>query len=198
MCYDAFAILYSGESKKAVFVAEKLNHHSLSEANQKRTNQFFPDVRLPSAERANLEDYLGSGFDRGHLAPAGDMPTTQAMAQSFSLANMIPQAPDHNRGVWAKSVEIETRKYVSRATGDVFVITGPVFSPDIANSPSIGTGKVRVPKYLFKLVYDINTNRACVHWHENDNDTKGTRPISYGDLVKRTGIDFLPSVRPAN
>lgn len=198
LCYDAFAILHSGESKTAVFVAEKLNNQSIAEANQKRTNQFFPDGRLPFAERANLEDYLGSGFDRGHLAPAGNMPTAQAMAQSFSLANMVPQAPEHNRGVWAKTVEIATRKYVSRATGDVFVITGPVFDPNIANSPSIGNGRVRIPKYLFKLVYDKHTNRAWAHWHENDNATKGTKPISYADLVKRTGIEFLPGVQPAD
>jgi endonuclease G len=88
------------------------------------------------------------------LAHAGDMPPAQAMAQSFSLANMVPQAPGHNRGVWAKSVEAVTRKYAARASDDVYVITGPVYIPGIADSPSNGRGQVRVPKYLFKLVYD--------------------------------------------
>ncbi len=54
------------------------------------------------------------------MAPAGDMPTAQAMAQSFSLANMVPQASEHNRGVWAKSVEMATRNHVRRADGNVF------------------------------------------------------------------------------
>ena len=67
LCYDAFAILHSGESKTAVFVAEKLNRASIADADEKRTNKFFPDARLRSAERATLEDYKGSGFDRGHL-----------------------------------------------------------------------------------------------------------------------------------
>jgi endonuclease G len=198
LCYDAFAILHSGESKTPVFVAEKLNRASVADANEKRTNKFFADARLRSAERATLEDYKNSGYDRGHLAPAGDMPTAQAMAQSFSLANMVPQAPEHNRGVWAKSVEMATRNYVRRADGDVYVITGPVYVPSIAQSPSIGPGRVRVPKYLFKLVYDQSRNRAWAFWHENNDATRASRPIGYGELVKRTGVEFLPGVRPGD
>ena len=192
LCYEAFAVLHSGESKTPVFVAEKLNRASIAATGEKRTDKFFSDARLRSTERANLEDYKGSGFDRGHMAPAGDMPTVQAMAQSFSLANMVPQAPEHNRGVWAKTVESATRKYASRATGDIYVITGPVYVPSIAKSPSIGSGKVRVPKYLFKLVYDEQKNKAWAFWHENANSTQGSAPISYEELVKRTAIKFLP------
>lgn len=194
LCYEAFAILHSGESKTPVFVAQRLNRASVADAGEKRTNKFFADARLRSAERAALEDYKGSGFDRGHMAPAGDMPNPTAMAQSFSLANMVPQAPEHNRGVWAKDVEAATRKYASRASGDVFVITGPVYSPNIAESPSIGTGRVRVPKDLFKLVYDQQRNRAWVYWQENADATKAAAPISYEELVKRTGVKFLPGV----
>jgi endonuclease G len=196
LCYDAFAILHSGESKTPIFVAEKLNRAAMADANEKRTNRFFADARLRSAERATLNDYKGSGFDRGHMAPAGDMPTAQAMAQSFSLANMVPQAPEHNRGVWANSVEKATRNYARRAAGDVYVITGPVYVPSIVQSPSIGPGQVRVPKYLFKLVYDQNKNRAWAYWHENSDATLASRPISYGELVKRTNVEFLPGVRP--
>ena len=185
LCYDAFAILHSGESKTPVLVAQRLNRASVADADEKRTNRFFPDARLRSTERATLEDYQGSGYDRGHMAPAGDMPTAKAMAQSFSLANMVPQAPAHNRGTWATSVEATTRKYASRASGNVFVITGPVFSPSIAESPSIGIGQVRVPKYLFKLVYDEDENRAWAYWHENTNDTKASAPISYEELEKK-------------
>ena len=198
LCFDAFAILHSGESKTAVFVAEKLNRASMADAHEKRTNRFFADARLRSAERATLDDYKGSGFDRGHMAPAGDMPTAQAMAQSFSLANMVPQAPEHNRGVWKMSVEAATRKYAARATGDVYVITGPVFVPSIAQSSGIGTGQVRVPKYLFKLVYDQSKNRAWAFWQENSDETRASKPISYAELVKRTGIEFLPGLHPTD
>ena len=197
LCYDAFAILHSGESKTAVYVAQKLNRASVLDADEKRTNRFFADARLRSSERATLDDYRGSGYDRGHLAPAGQMPTAQAMAQSFSLANMVPQAPQHNQGTWRVSVEDATKKYAGRATGDVYVITGPVYEPNIAQSKGIGLGQVRVPKYLFKLVYDEQENRAWAHWHLNDDATRASRPISYGELVKRTGIEFLPGMHLA-
>ena len=197
LCYDAFAILHSGESKTPVFVAQRLNRSSIADADEKRTNRYFQDARLRSAERATLDDYKGSGFDRGHMAPAGDMPTAQAMAQSFSLANMVPQAPGHNRGVWAKSVEAATRKYAARATGDVYVITGPVYVPGIADSPSIGRGQVRVPKYLFKLVYDEQKGKTWAYWQENSDSVMGLPQISYEELVKLTGISFLPSIKNA-
>lgn len=197
LCYDAFAILHSGESKTAVYVAQKLNRALVADADEKRTNKFFADARLRAAERATLEDYRGSGYDRGHLAAAGQMPTAQAMAQSFSLANMVPQAPQHNQGTWRVSVEDATKKYAGRASGDVYIITGPVFEPSIAQSKAIGPGQVRVPKYLFKLVYDEKENRAWAHWHLNDDATRASKPISYGELVKRTGIEFLPGIRLA-
>jgi len=194
LCYDAFAILHSGESKTPMYVAQRLNRASVADADEKRRDKFFADARLPAAERATLEDYRGSGWSRGHMAPAGDMPTAQAMAQSFSLANMVPQAGKHNGGVWATTVEQATRKYAARAGGDVFVLTGPVYEPSIKQSPGIGPGQVRVPKYLFKLVYDESRNRAWAHWHLNDDATRGSRPISYEELVKRTGINFLPGI----
>ena len=55
---------------------------------------------------------------------------------------------------------------------------------------------MRVPKYLFKLVYDQTKNKAWAHWQENDNATRGAKPISYAELVKRTGIEFLPGLNP--
>ena len=190
LCYEAFAILHSGETRTPVFVAERLNRQSILDADEKRSDKFFADARLPRAERSELSDYKGSGYARGHMAPAGDMPTPAAMAQSFSLANMVPQSPKQNSGPWAK-IEKDTRHYALRAKGDVYVITGPVFD---ANSSTIGTNQVRVPSYLFKLVYDAETGRAWAHWQQNADSTKAGPPISYRDLVKRTGVKFLSVV----
>ena len=163
LCYEAFAVLHSGETKTPVYVAQRLNSRIIEDADEKRATKFFADARLPRGERAELEDYKRSGYSRGHMAPAGDMPTPTAMAQSFSLANMVPQDIQHNGGAWAK-IEQDTRRYIRRAKGDVFVITGPVFTQE---SLRIGDNGVRVPSHLFKLVYDQHDNRAWAHWQEN-------------------------------
>ncbi len=192
LCFDAFAILHSGVRKTPLYVAQKLSRDSVADADEKRRDKFYEEGRLPYEERATLDDYKHSGWSRGHMAPAGDMPTPSAMAQSFSLANMVPQAIKHNGGAWANTVERATRQYAARARGNVYVITGPVFD----SSLTIGTGQVAVPSYLFKLVYDEERNVAWAHWHANSDDTRGSKPISYAELVRRTGVDFLPGVVP--
>ena len=100
--------LHSGATRTPVYVAQRLNRGLIEDVDEKRADRFFADARLPSDERAELEDYKGSGYSRGHMAPAGDMPTPSAMAKSFSLANMVPQNIKHNSGAWAK-IEQDTR-----------------------------------------------------------------------------------------
>ena len=118
--------------------------------------------------------------------------TAAAMAQSFSLSNMVPQTEASNRGPWAE-VEKATRKYVKRAAGDVFVFTGPAFAQPVQ---TIGDSKVWVPNHTFKLVYDSSNQRAWAHWVANSDRPSIGRPISYNELVRRTGIEFLPGVTP--
>ena len=188
LCFTPFAILHNGKTKTPVFVAQRLNRQMLLSAKEiKRTDRFYEEARLPQAERSALGDYQGSGFDRGHMAPAGDMHNQESMAQSFSLANIVPQNAQHNRGAWSK-IEADTRKYVSRAQGDVYIFTGPVYEE---RPETIGERKVAIPKYLFKVVYDATTKKAWVHWHENSTDTRVGAPISYAEFVQRTGLHLL-------
>jgi endonuclease G len=189
LCFDDFAIYYSPKDKKPIYTVERLNGRELEAPRPKRSNQFYEEARLPTHERSLLADYRGSGFDRGHNVPAGDMTRERGMAQSFSLANMMPQARQNNQGIWAKRVEEATRMYAKRAAGDLYVYTGSTGSLG-----SIGKSKVTVPAHLFKLVYDPHKQIAWAYWVENQDSATVAPLISYAELVDKTGIDFqLPA-----
>ena len=185
LCFDDFAIYYSPSDKKPIYTIERLNSEQLQAPHPRRTNQFYEEARLPAHERALLADYRGSGYDRGHNVPAGDMTTERGMAQSFSLANMMPQARQNNQGIWAKRVEEATRMYIKRAQGDVYVFTG-----SMGHAGTIGKGKVTIPSHLYKLVYDPAKKLAWAYWVENTDDAQMSAPISYAELIQKTGIDF--------
>ena len=200
LCFDDFAVLYSSKTKTPVYAVEKLNRARLEAAKgEQRTNKFYEEARLPRAERSTLSDYHQANlskdcreynicYDRGHNAPAGDRSTDEAMAQSFSLANMFPQISEHNRKTWS-DIEKATRKYVMRARGDVFVFTGPYYDP--AKEPNfIGNG-VRVPDVIWKLVFDSSNGKMFVYWSRNASGEHVEAPISYDDFVSRTGMDLI-------
>jgi endonuclease G len=189
LCSDGFAVLYSKTSKTPLVAVERLNAGIIADAKgEERTDDFYADPRLKQGERAELSDYKGSGFDRGHQAPAGDAVNQHAMAQTFALSNMIPQDPTNNRKVWSK-IEGDTRKYASRAKGDVFVYTGPLFATN--NVKTIGDNKVWVPTHIFKLVYDQSSGRSWAFILENNANATVGAPMSYQDFVKITGLRLI-------
>lgn len=188
LCFDAFAVLYSGESKTPVYTVERLTPSSLESAQGiKRSDRFYPEARLPAAYRAQLADYAGTGYDRGHMAPAGDMPTAQAKAQSFSLANMVPQAPALNQKAW-NQIEQAIRKYALRAPGEVYVFTGPRYS---AAPASLGANRVWVPAATWKLVHVPAEGRSWAYWMANDAGPHSLKPIDYAQFLKRGGPALL-------
>lgn len=190
LCFNGFAVMHSGESKTPVYVAEFMDRQSLKAAKKiPRTDRFYEEARLPSSERASLADYRGSQMHRGHMFAAANAATPEAMAQSFSLANIVPQAPRNNSGAWSKQVESTTRKYAQRSAEGIYVLTGPIYAGIVR---TIGRGKVWVPSALFKLVYDPSTARAWAYVVDNSDDAKVGRPVSYDSLVERLGMHLLP------
>lgn len=86
-----------------------------------RTDNFRPDPLVETGS-ASLADYKGSGYDRGHLAPAGDMKWSQkVMSESFFMSNMSPQTPGFNRGIW-RSLESLVRTWAAE-NEDIYVVS---------------------------------------------------------------------------
>ena len=189
LCSDGFAVLYSGRTKTPLVTVERLNRSRLQQAaGMERTDRFYADARVPSAQRAELSDYQGSGYDRGHLAAAANQYTPTGMAQSFALTNMVPQDPTHNRKVWSK-LEGDVRKYAQRAAGDVFVYTGTLYAQHPART--VGSSQVWVPDQLFKLVYDASSQRAWAYVIPNHAQAQIGKPIDYAQFVALTQWHLL-------
>lgn len=116
-----------------------------------RTDDFRADHSIPHGARAELGDYRGSGLDRGHLAPAGDMRRSlRVMSDSFLLSNISPQVGvGFNQAVWAE-LEDAVRGWV-RQRGELTVITGPIFAVrnDTVSYRVIGENHVAVPTHFY-------------------------------------------------
>jgi endonuclease G len=153
-------------------------------------NEFHPDPNLPHDERAELADYARSGFDRGHMAPSGDMPDARSQEESFSLANMVPQNPDNNRHLW-EHIETAVRD-LGRRDGELYVVTGPIFQGQTLQRLH---GRVLVPTKLFKAIYDPNRRAAGAYVVPNA-PGDDWEEVSIEQLAEMSGIDVFPELPP--
>ncbi|MFC1639799.1 DNA/RNA non-specific endonuclease, partial [Gemmatimonadota bacterium] len=120
-----------------------------------RTDDFRPDPRLPEGRRAELKDYEGSGYDRGHMAPAAAFRRSEAaMSRTFLLSNMSPQTPSLNRLMW-RMLEEDVRELASKSA-NIWVFTGSLFLDEngslIEPTFFIGENGVAVPTHFYKVV----------------------------------------------
>lgn len=192
LCFNVFSVLHSGVTRTPLWSAEHLEAQNIEAAQAlSRENSFHAETRLPADERAELNDYARSGYDRGHMAPNGDMPDRASQRDSFSLANIVPQDGENNRNLWA-GIEGEVRKMAKRE-GDLYVVTGPAFlGADLRK-----IGNVLVPTHLYKLVYSPRQRAGAAWFVENKADAKAT-VIPVPELERIIGINLLPALSDAD
>ncbi len=190
LCNNAYASLASGVTHGAIWSAEHPTAASLEAAQHiQREGKFHAENRLPPPDQAQLADYRRSGYDRGHMTPSGDMPDEQAQQQTFSLANMVPQTAQLNRGIWA-GVESAVRRLAER-DGELYLVTGPAFHG--ADLRSIGPDGVLVPSSTWKAVYDPRRQETGVYVCRN-NDAPTCEVVSVRVLIHAVGIDPFPAL----
>ena len=190
LCDDAYAALASGVTRGPIWSAERLTKASLVGARSiPRQGAFHADDRLPRADQAQLADFARSGYDRGHMVPARDAPTLQAQAQTFSLANIVPQTAALNRGVW-EGIESALRHLATRQ-GELYVVTGPAFQGQQVRS--IGPNGVLVPSSTWKAVYDPRASGAGAYLCSNV-AAPSCKVVSVATLTSITGVDPFPAV----
>lgn len=188
LCFEAFAVLHSGLTRTPLYAAEHLTRENLKQARLlPRKDSFHVEKRLPENDRAELDDYARSGYDRGHMAPNADFANEKAQGESFSLANMVPQVHANNAGVWA-GLEGAARK-LATSEGELYVVSGPFFGGGKTKS----VGKVMVPNYIWKVFYSPKQRRAGAYWVANE-DTQENKTFTVSELEKKIGMSVLPGV----
>lgn len=128
---DDFVLSYDRRNRVANWVFEHLTSNTVrynENVNRSKCN-FYEDESIHPYFRSKNSDYKGSGFDRGHLAAAGNHKTCQKHCeQTFVLSNMAPQVGNgFNRHSWNR-----LEKYVRKLTkkySNVYVCTGPLYLP---------------------------------------------------------------------
>jgi len=190
--YSAYDAGYSVEDVQPAWVGYRLNRNRVG-GSAERANKFQRDPRLRGLD-ANDRDYAGSGFDKGHLVPAADMAwSVQSMKESFSYANVSPQRPGFNTGIW-KRLESQVRDWAATLTVDdtvgLLVWSGPVLSK---NSTLSNAGRLRIPNAFYKVVYHPAEERvaALLLPHSSSKTSLVGYLVSVDSLEKVTGMDFL-------
>ena len=191
--HSYYTLSYNEHHEQANWVAYKLLKSMIELGTYDRTDNFRPDYKIKN-NSAQLEDYKGSGYDRGHLCPAGDMKLSYtAMSESFYMSNMSPQIPGFNRGIW-KKLEGLVRNWAID-NGEIYIVTGPILT---GNYPAIGSNQVSIPDYYYKVVLDYKEPElkgiGFILPNEKSSSSLQSFILSIDEVESRTGIDFYHSL----
>lgn len=175
------------------WVAWELNKDETRGKNN-RNEEFTSDPDLPKDNQVESWDYSGSGYDRGHMCPAGDNHfDAKAMNESFYMSNICPQDHELNKGKW-NDLEIACRRWANRY-GELYIVCGPII--DKRNGKRIGKEhEVIVPEKFFKVVLITSTKpvRAIGYIFENNSSERPYKVHTVDEIEKITGMDFFPNL----
>ena len=187
-----FTLSYNEKHEQAEWVAYELKKSYVRNSNFKRP-YFIQDLKVKT-QSADWRNYKKSGYDKGHLCPAGDMEfAINAYTDTFFTSNISPQLHSFNAGVW-KRLENKVRYWAIKYDG-IYVITAGILAPKLK---TIGKEKVSVPDYFYKILWtNFNGEHKMIAFLIPN--TKSDKPLYYfatsvDHIEKMTGIDFFPKL----
>jgi endonuclease G len=188
----AYSLVYSEKHEQAKWVSYLLTQEELIKVAD-RSNNFIVDS-LISTGSATKADYKGSGYDRGHLAPAGDMSwSEEVMNESFYFSNMSPQVAGFNRGIW-KNLEEQVRDW-TKEYDSIYVVTGPILHDSLE---SIGFNRVSIPEQYYKVVLRFMEKQPTAQAFVLNNSTQNvnflSNPITVDSLESIIKLDLFYSL----
>lgn len=192
----AYIVSYNSDTRQANWVAWRLTSDHVDGHAKRPQNAWHEDLEV-SEPRAYYYDYKGSGYDHGHLCPAGDNKwDTTAMYESFLMTNCTPQNRSLNSGLW-NQIEQSCRKWAKKY-GEVIIICGPIFMN--CEHDTIGPHRIPVPEAFFKVVVSLDpTNPKGIGFICRN--TEGTQKRDFytnsiNEVERITGITFFPNIDP--
>lgn len=193
--HDAYTLGYSEQHEQAAWVCYVLSKSECA-GEEERASSFYEDKAVKTGSATDA-DYARSGYDRGHLAPAGDMTySAEAMKESFFYSNMSPQAPQFNRGIW-KKLESCVREW-GTLYGSCLVITGPVLHDSLK---TIGANGVAIPEQYYKIVVNPHASppQAIGFLLHNEASKQPLTDfiVTIDSIETVSGIDFFPNLPDA-
>jgi len=161
-----FTVCYDYNLKGTKYVAYELDGTLVNYLNIKKRKSFYTEKNLKKEYRSYSKDYINSGFDRGHLASDASFDYDKKIVRkTYTMINIIPQAPKVNRYTWIKAEKFE--RLIAVKLGKVNVINGVVYE---SNPIRIGKHKIAVPSFFWKMIYNDETNYKKCFMYQNIND----------------------------
>lgn len=188
-----YTVSYNRNWNLPNWVAWELNKNETKGKNN-RNEEFTSDPELPKVNQVEPWDYSGSGYDRGHMCPAGDNHfDAKAMNESFYMSNICPQNHELNTGKW-NDLEIACRRWANKY-GEVYIVCGPII--DKRKGKRIGKEHdIIVPEQFFKVILITSTKpaRAIGYIFENNGSDRPYKAYSIDEIEQKTGMDFFPNL----
>ena len=189
---EGFSLGYSHKHRQALWVGYVLKKEHLTGKKFRRPAAFRSDPAI-TENPVQPGEYTGTKFDRGHLAPAGDMSYSHpAILNSFFMSNISPQTPGCNRGLW-KRLETQIRKWAV-AEECLCVITGPLFPQEDEKGDEEETISLPVPYAFYKVVLDMTPPMKMIAFIIPNRAGRERLPrfvVSVDEVEKLTGCDFF-------
>ena len=188
-----YTVSYNRNWNLPNWVAWELNKNE-TKGKYNRNEEFTSDSELPKVNQVEPWDYSGSGYDRGHMCPAGDNHfDAKAMNESFYMSNICPQNHELNTGKW-NDLEIACRRWANRY-GEVYIVCGPII--DKRKGKRIGKEHdIIVPEQFFKVILITSTKpaRGIGYIFENNGSDRPYKAYTIDEIEQKTGMDFFPNL----
>ncbi|MDO9275673.1 MAG: DNA/RNA non-specific endonuclease [Lutibacter sp.] len=190
--HQFYSLSYNEKYEQAEWVAYELTQKQLSGIPIKRP--YFENDPKVTTQSAHYKNFKKSGYNKGHLCPAGDRKfSVEAYHETFFTSNISPQTYEFNGGVWNRLEE--KVRYWAQKYQKLYIVTGGVLTPHLK---TIGTEKVAVPQYFYKIILDYHgaETKAIAFLMPHEKSDKGLYQfvVSIDEIEMLTGIDFFPEL----